>query len=85
MTKITTISYDAKDPLQKISTSDGDATILTMSSIGYFMEQETTERQGIEAKKMCLDLRSPGPYLSLESMLGHWCGPCMGRASPLTS
>ena len=71
------------DRLEKISTLTIALLILTMSSMGYFMiEQETTERQQLEAKEMPRFAVSPGHTVFGEYVGAHWCGPCMGSASP---
>ena len=57
--------------------------ILTMSSMGYLMtEQETTNKQELEAKEMPRFAVSPGHTVFGEYVGAHWCGPCMGSASP---
>jgi hypothetical protein len=57
--------------------------ILTMSSMGYFMlEQETAEKQELQAKEMPRFAVSPGHTVFGEYVGAHWCGPCMGSASP---
>lgn len=69
--------------LQKISSLTMMLLILTMSSMGYFMlEQETAEKQELQAKEMPRFAVSPGHTVFGEYVGAHWCGPCMGSASP---
>ena len=69
--------------LQKISSLTVMLLILTMSSMGYFMlEQETAEKQELQAKEMPRFAVSPGHTVFGEYVGAHWCGPCMGSASP---
>ena len=69
--------------LQKISCLSMTLLILTMSSVGYFMvEQETAEKQELQAKEMPRFAVSPGHTVFGEYVGAHWCGPCMGSASP---
>lgn len=69
--------------LDKITTLAITMLIFTMSSIGFFMiEQESTERQELEAKEMPRFAVSPGHTVFGEYVGAHWCGPCMGSASP---
>ena len=69
--------------LDKISTLAITMLIFTMSSIGFFMiENESTERQQLEAKEMPRFAVSPGHTVFGEYVGAHWCGPCMGSASP---
>ena len=69
--------------LQKISSLTMMLRILTMSSMGYFMlEQETAEKQELQAKEMPRFAVSPGHTVFGEYVGAHWCGPCMGSASP---
>ena len=69
--------------LDKITTLTITMLIVTMSSIGFFMiEQESTERQELEAKEMPRFAVSPGHTVFGEYVGAHWCGPCMGSASP---
>lgn len=69
--------------LHKITTLAITMLIFTMSSIGFFMiEQESTERQELEAKEMPRFAVSPGHTVFGEYVGAHWCGPCMGSASP---
>ena len=69
--------------LQKISSLSMTLLILTMSSVGYFMiEQETVEKQELQAKEMPRFAVSPGHTVFGEYVGAHWCGPCMGSASP---
>tara|TARA_B100000945_G_scaffold196402_1_gene157914 strand:+ start:6393 stop:9491 length:3099 start_codon:yes stop_codon:yes gene_type:complete len=54
-----------------------------MSSMGYFMlEQETAGKQELQAKEMPRFAVSPGHTVFGEYVGAHWCGPCMGSASP---
>ena len=69
--------------LQKISSLTMMLLILTMSSMGYFMlEQETAGKQELQAKEMPRFAVSPGHTVFGEYVGAHWCGPCMGSASP---
>jgi hypothetical protein len=69
--------------LQKISSLTMMLLILTISSMGYFMlEQETAEKQELQAKEMPRFAVSPGHTVFGEYVGAHWCGPCMGSASP---
>ena len=73
----------AVNSLQKISSLTMMLLILTMSSMGYFMlEQETAEKQELQAKEMPRFAVSPGHTVFGEYVGAHWCGPCMGSASP---
>ena len=73
----------AGNSLQKISSLTMMLLILTMSSMGYFMlEQETAEKQELQAKEMPRFAVSPGHTVFGEYVGAHWCGPCMGSASP---
>ena len=73
----------AANSLQKISSLTMMLLILTMSSMGYFMlEQETAEKQELQAKEMPRFAVSPGHTVFGEYVGAHWCGPCMGSASP---
>ena len=73
----------AVNSLQKISSLTVMLLILTMSSMGYFMlEQETAEKQELQAKEMPRFAVSPGHTVFGEYVGAHWCGPCMGSASP---
>ena len=48
--------------------------ILTMSSMGYLMtEQETTNKQELEAKEMPRFAVSPGHTVFGEYVGAHWC------------
>ena len=74
---------EAVTSLQKISSLTMMLLILTMSSMGYFMlEQETAEKQELQAKEMPRFAVSPGHTVFGEYVGAHWCGPCMGSASP---
>ena len=73
----------AVNSLEKISSLTMMLLILTMSSMGYFMlEQETAEKQELQAKEMPRFAVSPGHTVFGEYVGAHWCGPCMGSASP---
>ena len=73
----------AVNSLQKISSLTMMLLILTMSSMGYFMlEQETAEKQELQAKEMPRFAVSPGHTVFGEYVGAHWCGPWMGSASP---
>ena len=62
--------------LDKITTLTITMLIVTMSSIGFFMiEQESTERQELEAKEMPRFAVSPGHTVFGEYVGAHWCGP----------
>ena len=74
---------EAVTSLQKISSLTMMLLILTMSSMGYFMlEQDTAEKQELQAKEMPRFAVSPGHTVFGEYVGAHWCGPCMGSASP---
>ena len=77
------LCMEAVTSLQKISSLTMMLLILTMSSMGYFMlEQETAEKQELQAKEMPRFAVSPGHTVFGEYVGAHWCGPCMGSASP---
>jgi len=46
------------------------------------LEQETAEKQELQAKEMPRFAVSPGHTVFGEYVGAHWCGPCMGSASP---
>ena len=73
----------AVNSLQKISSLTMMLLILTMSSMGYFMlEQETAEKQELQAKEMPRFAVSPGHTVFGQYVGPHRCGPWMGSASP---
>ena len=69
--------------VNKISTLTMTLLIFTMSAMGYFMiEEQTVEREELKVKEMPRFAVSPGHTVFGEYVGAHWCGPCMGSASP---
>ena len=57
--------------------------MLTMSAVGYFaIEEQTAEKEELAAEDMPRFATSPGHSVFGEYVGAHWCGPCMGSASP---
>ena len=57
--------------------------MLTMSAVGYFaIEEQSAEKEELVAEDMPRFATSPGHSVFGEYVGAHWCGPCMGSASP---
>ena len=69
--------------VKKLSSVSMTFLVLTMSAIGYFaIEEQSAEREELHAKDMPRFATSPGHSVFGEYVGAHWCGPCMGSASP---